>query len=153
MTSVEPQTVNLLVERFPCYRDAAANDELGREIGLYIYYGTGDRDGIPEHEDVVPGPDSLAFCVGYLNYMSRLDAANPDTHPAGSMLMDDFGSAVPTPIDRDAAAVSDYYRIVEANTMTTSTVSSRDAKDGGTSYSGRDSFETVVEMFKAAYYS
>ena len=294
VTSIEPQAVNLLVESFPCFADAAANDELGREIGLYIYYETGDQDGIEEHEDVAPGayayvlgsddlekgesvfkylicidaetlstvddmnnvlldmdghvngstyvsgyiaclyladlayqetegsgavtfdqngdiesvsseklreglseilfrlhqgdtldeviseisggayentedftkrfikgtyneetqdydgdPDSLSFCVGYLNYMNRLDAMDPETHPVGSVLMDDFGSTQPTPLEKDTPAVSDFYRIVEDNTMTTSTVSSEDTKDGGTSYSGRDSFETVVEMFKA----
>ena len=55
VTSIEPQAVNLLIESFPCFKDAAANDELGREIGLYIYYGTGDQDGIEEHENVQPG--------------------------------------------------------------------------------------------------
>ena len=39
VTAIEPQAVNLLIESFPCFKDAAANDELGREIGLYIYYG------------------------------------------------------------------------------------------------------------------
>ena len=98
-------------------------------------------------------PDSLAFCVGYLNYMNHLDAMDPETHPAGSLLMDDFGSTLPTPLEKDAPAASDFYRFVEKNTMTTSTVSNEDVKDGGTSYSGRDSFETVLEMFKANHHS
>ena len=93
-------------------------------------------------------PESLSFCVGYLNYMNQLDAMDPNTHPAGSLLMDDFGSTQPTPLEKDAAATSDFYRIVEQNTLTTSTVLNDDVQDGGTSYSGRDSFETVVESFK-----
>ena len=56
VTSIEPQAVNRLIECFPCFQDAAANDEIGREIGLYIYYGTGDQDGIEEHENVAPMP-------------------------------------------------------------------------------------------------
>ena len=101
-----------------------------------------------EAQDYTGDAESLSFCVGYLNYMSRLDAMDPETHPAGSVLMDDFGSAQPTPLEKDAAATSDFYRIIEENTLTASTVPNEKAKDGGTSYSGRDSFETVVEMFK-----
>ena len=64
--SIEPQAVNLLIERFPCFREAAANDGLGREIGLYIYYGEGDQDGIEEHEYVAPG--AYAYVNGYPVY-------------------------------------------------------------------------------------
>ena len=62
--------------------------------------------------------------------------------------MDDFGSTLPTPLTKDAVAASDYYRIVESNVLTNSTVSNENLKDGGTSYSGSDSFEAVVEMFR-----
>ncbi len=93
-------------------------------------------------------PESLAFCVAYLNYMNRMDAMDPETHPAGSLLMDDFGSLQPTPLDKDAVTDSDFYRIIEKNILTVSTVSSDKVKDGGTSYSGNDSFETVTELFR-----
>ena len=99
-------------------------------------------------EDYNGDPDSLSFCVGYLNYMNRIDAMDPETHPAGSVLMEDFASTDPTPLEKDKVVNSDFYRIVERNTLTPSTVSNDNAKDGGTSYSGRDSFETVVEKFK-----
>ena len=102
-----------------------------------------------ETQDYNGDPESLAFCVGYLNYMSTLDVMDPETHPAGSVLMDDFGSMQPTPLEEDMVVTSDFYRIVEENTMTESTVSYENTKDGGTSYSGRDSFEEVVEMFKS----
>ena len=82
--------------------------------------------------------------------MNRLDAMDPETHPVGSVLMDDFGSTQPTPLEKDVPATSDFYKIIEENTMTVSTVSNENVQDGGTSYSGRDSFETVVEMFKEA---
>ena len=52
VTSIEPQAVNLLIEKFPCFQEAADNDEIGREIGLYIYYRKGDADGIDEHQDL-----------------------------------------------------------------------------------------------------
>jgi hypothetical protein len=66
VTSIEPQAVNLLVERFPCFKEAAENNELGREIGLYIYYTEGDEDGIDEHLEVAPG--SYAYVNGYSVY-------------------------------------------------------------------------------------
>lgn len=130
-------------------------DEVIREISGGAYENTADftarfiKGTMNEETQNYSGdPESLAFCVGYLNYMSRLDAMDTETHPAGSLLMDDFGSTQPTPLEKDAVATSDYYRIVEKNTMVTSTVSSDKVKDGGTSYSGKDSFETVVELFR-----
>ena len=89
--------------------------------------------------------------MGYLNYMSRLDAMDPETHPAGSMLLDDFVSTEPTPLEKDKAAASDFYRIIESNVMTPSTVPNENVRDGGTSYSGRDSFDEVVEEFKSRH--
>ena len=73
----------------------------------------GDCDGDAE---------SLAFCVGYLNYMNRLDALDPDTHPAGSVLLDDFASTQPTPLEKDAPAASDFYRIIDSNAYPTDQV-------------------------------
>ena len=102
-----------------------------------------------EKQDYNGDPGSLSFCVGFLNYMNRLDAMDPETHPAGSLLMDDFGSTQTTPLEKDKVASSDFYRIIEQNTLTTSTVSNEDVKDGGTSYSAKDSFDTIVEMYKA----
>ena len=51
-------------------------------------------------------------------------------------------------VTHDAVRPFVTYRIIEENTLTASTVPNEEAKDGGTSYSGRDSFETVVEMCK-----
>lgn len=47
---LEPQAVNLLRDSFPCFREAAENGELGGQIGLYIYFVEGDKDGIAAHE-------------------------------------------------------------------------------------------------------
>ena len=40
--TLEPEATNLLVNKFPAYKNAASNNELGDNIGLYIYYDTGD---------------------------------------------------------------------------------------------------------------
>ena len=45
----------------------------------------------------------------------------------------------------------DFYRIIESNVMTPSTVPNENVRDGGTSYSGRDSFDEVVEEFKSRH--
>lgn len=37
VTSIEPQAVNRLIECFPCFQNAAANDEIGREIVFRVY--------------------------------------------------------------------------------------------------------------------
>ena len=78
-----------------------------------------------------------------------LDENRPcQTHPAGSVLMEDFGSTLPTPLEKNLAVPSDCYRIMEKNTLTVSTVSNEEGKDGGTSYSGRDRLEEVIALFK-----
>ena len=92
-------------------------------------------------------PETLSFCVGYLNYMSRIDEQDPDTQPAGSLLMDDFASTEPSPLTPGLKTSSELYRFIEQNTFTNSTVPYNDLKDGGKSYSARDSFETVVAQF------
>ncbi|MDO4797646.1 MAG: hypothetical protein Q4A01_06470 [Coriobacteriales bacterium] len=58
---LEPQAVELLLDSFPAFREAANNGEIGKQIGLYIYYVKGDKDGIPEHESE---NSALAYVYG-----------------------------------------------------------------------------------------
>ncbi len=62
LNKLEPQAVELLLDSFPAFRAAADQGQIGREIGLYVYYKDGDKDGIAEHE--AAPPDALAY-VGY----------------------------------------------------------------------------------------
>ena len=57
---LEPQAVNLLLDRFPAFREAADLGEIGREISLYVYYGKGDNDGLREHNNL---PKDALVCV------------------------------------------------------------------------------------------
>ena len=41
---LEPQGVNLLLDKLPALKAAAEQDGLSSEIGMYIYYGRGDYD-------------------------------------------------------------------------------------------------------------
>ena len=70
---LEPQAVNLLLDRFPAFRAAADKGEIGTQIGLYIYYAKGDADGDPAHEIDVEGAlayvdDRSAMIDGTLRY-------------------------------------------------------------------------------------
>ena len=97
-------------------------------------------------------PGSLPFCVGFLNYMHQADSVDPDTHPAGSVLLDDFTSTEKTPLVQDQKADSEFYRLAEQNTYVVSTVSNEKClKDGGTSYSASDDFVTVANQFLEAH--
>lgn len=42
---IEPEAVNLLKEKFPAYKTAADNDELGKDLGFYVYYDQSYDDG------------------------------------------------------------------------------------------------------------
>ena len=54
---LQPQAVELLLDGFPAFRKAARNNEIGKEIGLYIYHLKGDDDGKYEHR---AAPNALA---------------------------------------------------------------------------------------------
>ena len=52
LNKLQPQAVELLLNSFPAFRSAADNGHIGREIGLYVYYLKGDKDGLPEHSNL-----------------------------------------------------------------------------------------------------
>ena len=60
---LQPQAVELLRTSFPAYDEAAQNNQLGSQIGLYVYYEKGDKDGIEEHEGIMDG--ALASVTSY----------------------------------------------------------------------------------------
>ncbi|MBO6197931.1 MAG: hypothetical protein J6O03_10650 [Butyrivibrio sp.] len=94
-------------------------------------------------------PESLKFCVGYLNYMQQLDELDPNTVPAGSVLFDNFDSVEETPLVKGLETESEVYRIAEQNTFIASTVKNEDLMDGGTSYTRKDGIEAVLEKVAA----
>ena len=46
---IVPQASELIKTKFPSFEQAARDGELGEEIGLYVYYMIGDRDGTASH--------------------------------------------------------------------------------------------------------
>lgn len=57
----EPQAVELLKDSFPAFKEAANKNQIGKQIGMYIYYLKGDQDGITEHEGA---SNALAYVSG-----------------------------------------------------------------------------------------
>ena len=51
---LQPQAVEMILEKFPVMRNAAEDGEIGRELPLYIYYKKGDDDGKPSHAELEP---------------------------------------------------------------------------------------------------
>ena len=67
INKLQPQAVNLLLDRFPSLAAGGKAGEIGTDIGLYIYYKKGDRDGDPAHESA--SGKALAYVSG--QYLSR----------------------------------------------------------------------------------
>ena len=122
---LQPQAVNLLLDKFPAFREAADSGQIGREIGLYIYYKAGDKDGCPAHENTLE------------NAMAYLDAS-PYTHETEHGLSYFIG------VNTETLAVRDIYDNPVMNELTGKFVLVRDDKD-------IDDFENVLlhEMFHA----
>lgn len=49
LNKLQPQAINLLIEKFPAFAAAAQNGGIGERIGMYIYFCEGDKDGKSEH--------------------------------------------------------------------------------------------------------
>ena len=48
---IQPQAVELIKNKFPAFAGAAEADELGKEIGLYVYRMVGEKDGVKAHAE------------------------------------------------------------------------------------------------------
>ena len=48
---IQPQAVELIKNKFPAFAGAAEEDELGKEIGLYVYRMVGEKDGVKAHAE------------------------------------------------------------------------------------------------------
>lgn len=96
LNKLQPEAVNLLIEKFPAFGEAAAAGEIGTEIGLYVYNLFGEKDGIAEHENVPTG--SLALVDGravpmddgyHFGYMVGIDIATLAKKDEGGKVVTD----------------------------------------------------------------
>ena len=84
LQKLQPQAVELLLNSFPAFRTAANNNEIGKEIGLYIYYQKGDNDGGRGHN----------VLAGALAYVSADVFKVDDTLKYGYMIGVDLDSLI-----------------------------------------------------------
>lgn len=59
---LQPQAVDALLKSFPAFRNGAKAGEIGKEIGLYIYYQKGDKDNDPFHKTM---NNALAYVAAF----------------------------------------------------------------------------------------
>ncbi len=83
LNKLEPEAVNLLMEKFPAFAEAAQNGEIGTSIGLYIYFTEGDKDGVASHSGAprsalayVSSDPVLQDGVYHFGYMFGFDASS-----------------------------------------------------------------------------
>lgn len=103
INKLQPQAVNLLLEKFPAFRAAADLGQIGKEISLYVYYKSGDDDGVREHRtpanalayvtgDVANRDGSLKYCymLGIdLKSLAKKDASgNPVRDSNGKLILE-----------------------------------------------------------------
>ena len=99
---LQPQATELLRTSFPAYGEAAQNNQLGSQIGLYVYYEKGDKDGISAHETIMDG--ALASVMGayeqnengtvVYQYILNVNARSfAETDQQGNLLLDETGKA------------------------------------------------------------
>ena len=49
---IQPQAVNILLDRFPAFREAYDEGLVGQDLGLYIYAFKADKDGMSSHKGI-----------------------------------------------------------------------------------------------------
>ena len=97
VNKLEPQAVNLLLDKFPAFRTAADKGEIGTQIGLYIFFAKGDKDGDPAHDIEAEGAlayvdDASARIDGALRYSYMIGV-----NAAALVKRDDEGTALVDP--------------------------------------------------------
>ena len=109
---LQPQAVELLRTSFPAYDEAAQNNQLGSQIGLYVYYEKGDKDGIEEHEGIMDG--ALASVTSFYDerkdgsvvykYILQVNARSfIEADEQGNPILDDTGKALLSTKEADLA--------------------------------------------------
>ncbi len=84
--TLEPEAANLLTSKFPAFKEAAMKGELGKDLGLYVYYDTYyDEDGkTQEKSRSLASVDVLSDSSGSIRYRLSVNAGgfyeqNPET--------------------------------------------------------------------------
>ena len=75
-TTLEPETVSLLTSKFPAFQKATEKGELGKNIGLYVYYNTYyDEDGKAHDKSrSLASVDTVSDSSGKVKYRLSVNA-------------------------------------------------------------------------------
>ncbi len=74
--TLEPEAANLLVNKFPAFKNAAKSNELGKELGLYVFYNDyyGDDGTVTDRSKTLASIDSVSDSDGDLQYRLIVNA-------------------------------------------------------------------------------
>ena len=166
LNKLEPQSVELLLDSFPAFRAAADQGQIGREIGLYVYYKSGDIDGIPEHEampanapvsvraDAVVDGDNVKYCymIGIdLSSLARLDEdGNPvrDSKTGKFVLLRDGENMTAF----ENAIVHELFHAIMDDHNRTGMVGATDIRNAVTDDNGAFPTQELADLYAAIHY-
>ena len=166
LNKLEPQAVELLLDSFPAFRAAADQGQVGREIGLYVYYGTGDKDGIPEHEsapanalayvgnDAVVDGDTVRYCyiigIDLSSFAELDDDDNPVRNPTtGKFVLVREGECMTT---FENTIVHELFHAVMDDYNRTGMVGATDIRNAVTDEKGYYPTQELEELYKTIHY-
>ncbi len=93
---LEPQAVNLLLESFPVFAEAAANEEISDEIGLLLYFGD---------DQMFDGAEAPGDAVAFVSVNLVLDEDNEIY--AGNILAINFDNIMQWDVENETYVLSD----------------------------------------------
>ena len=163
---LQPQAVELLLDSFPAFRAAADQGQIGREIGLYVYYASGDKDGIPEHEatpaealayvgfNAVPDGDSVKFCYILCIDLSSLALLDDDGNPVrdsrtGKFILIREGESMTT---FENTIVHELFHAIMADYNRTGMIGATDIRNAVTDENGDFPTQELEELYEAIHY-
>ena len=166
LDKLEPQSVELLLDSFPAFRAAADQGQIGKEIGLYVYYKAGDMDGIPEHQttpadalayvgtDALVDGDNVKYCymMGIdLSDLAMLDKdGNPVMNPTtGKFVLIHDGETVTT---LENAIVHELFHAIMDDHNRTGMAGATNIRNVVTDENGAFPTQELADLYTAIHY-
>ncbi len=163
---LQPQAVELLLDSFPAFRAAADQGQIGREIGLYVYYASGDKDGIPEHEcapaealayvgaDAVVDGDNVKYCYMIAVDLSSLALLDDDGNPVRDSMTGKFvlirdGEAMTT---LENTIVHELFHAIMDDYNRTGMLGATDIRNAVTDENGNFPTKELEDLYIAIHY-
>jgi len=162
---LEPQAVELLLDSFPALRAAADQGLIGKEIGLYVYYITGDDDGVPEHAnvpayglayvggDTVARDDGAKFCymIGIdLSSLAKSDGDDPVRDPTtGKLVLERDGENM---VEFENTLVHELFHAIMDDYNRAGMLGVTDVRNAGTAESDNASSRDSEDLYNDIHF-